>query len=293
MTAYGRGMSQFAYGRFIVEIQSVNRRFLEINVGLPRFFIRFEMEIRKWVAKQIGRGSVHVSLLWKGDPKHPVSITPNLSLAKSLKEAWELLAKELQLAPAIDLKLLLGEKDLLIYEEEMREEDVYRQALEASLNEALNHLVAMKQAEGKSLAQDLQHRVEAIEMLLKEIEEHAGDAAEKYGRKLRKRLEGFLSLSEEDEERLLREIVLFAERADITEEIVRFKSHLQQFSHLIEKPLESENESRGKIFEFLIQELNREINTIASKAAEKMISERVITIKSELEKMREQVQNIE
>lgn len=236
---------------------------------------------------------VHVSLSWKGESKNPISVTPNITLAKGIKGAWQRLAKELDLAPDIDLKLLLQEKDLLIHEEEIEEEAAYRQALETSLIEALDHLISMKQAEGMSLAQDLKQRIEMIRKTMRDIEGQADGAVEKYRQKLRKRLEEFLSHSSEDEERVLREIALFAERIDITEEIVRFKSHLQQFSYLLETPLKAENETRGKVFDFLIQELNREINTIASKATEKEISERVITVKGEIEKMREQVQNIE
>ncbi len=293
MTAYGRGASQFRYGRFVAEIQSVNRRYLEINIALPRLFMRFEMDIRKWVTARVGRGKVHISISWKGESHEPLSITPNIALAKGIKRAWEELAKEVEVASNIDLKLLAQEKDLLVYEEELQEETVFHQALEMSLNEALDHLFAMKQQEGCSLAQDLKERIKILEELIEAIESHSGDAVEKYRQKLNKRLEALFSESFEDEERLLREIALFAERIDITEEIVRFKSHLKQFTDLLEAPLAFESETRGKTLDFLIQELNREINTIASKAAGKEISGWVITAKSELEKIREQVQNIE
>jgi len=293
MTAYGRGISVFSYGRFTVEIQSVNRRYLELNVSLPRLFMRFEVDIRKVIAALVGRGMITVSISWRTDAKQPVSVIPNLSLARGVKSAWEKLALELGMKETIPLELLAQEKDLLFYEEELVDEGIYQSALNSALNEALDALLIMKWQEGEVLAIDLKERLSLLNSTILSIEARSSDGTEKYRQKLTSRLEDLFSGSVENEERILREIALFAEKIDITEEIVRFKSHLDRFENLLEKPLESESESRGKMLDFLLQELLREINTIGSKNSDLATVQQVVTVKSELEKIREQVQNIE
>jgi len=293
MTAYGRGSSVFPYGRFTIEIQSVNRRFLEINLSLPRSFMRYEVDIRKQLAVSVGRGMLNVSLSWKSDGAQPVSVMPNLELARALKGAWEKLAQELGINETIPLLLLAQGKELLLYEEEITNDAAYYNAIMAALNEAVAALVAMKRQEGKILAEDLKERLHFLHSKIDCIEVCSGRGVEKYRQKLQSRLEELFSGNPENEERVLREIAVYAERVDITEEIVRFKGHLGQFRSMIEKPLENELETRGKTLDFLLQELLREINTIGSKAADLSIAQHVVVVKSELEKIREQVQNIE
>ena len=293
MTAYGRGVVVFSYGRFTIEIQSVNRRYLEINVGLPRQFIRFEIEIRKIISASIGRGMINVSVSWKADAKQPISVTPNLPLAKGVKKAWETLTAELGINESVPLNLLAKEADLLLYEDEFTDEEVYRNALSSAMGEALKALLIMKRQEGATLAKDLKERVKVLQAEIAYIEAHSGEGSEKYRQKLTMRLNEFFTGSSENEERVLREVAVYAERIDVTEEIVRFKSHLVQFGRMVERPLDNELETRGKTLDFLLQELLREINTIGSKASDLGIAQHVITVKSELEKIREQVQNIE
>jgi uncharacterized protein (TIGR00255 family) len=293
MTAYGRGSSNFPYGRFTIEIQSVNRRYLEINLALPRIFMRFEIDIRKQIAESVGRGMLTLSLFWKTEGAQPVTVTPNLSLARALKDAWEKLASELGMEKSLPPVLVAQQQDLLLHEEEIIHEEIYRAAFHAALKEALEALLVMKRQEGAALAQDLQGRLSVLHTEISSIEKFSGDVAEKYRQKLQSRLDELFSRSVENEERLLREVALYAERVDITEEIVRFKGHLQQFEQLVERPLERDLETRGKTLDFLLQELLREINTIGSKAADLAVSQHVVAIKSELEKIREQVQNIE
>ncbi len=293
MTAYGRGAATFAYGRFTIEIQSVNRRYLEVSVSLPRLFMRYEIDIRKKVAAFVGRGMVNVSLTWKSDARQPISVVPNLSLAKAVKRAWESLALELGLEESISLSLIAQEKELLLYEDELIEEEVYQKTLNAALEEALGALLLMKQQEGETLLHDLLDRLAVLQEKIVHIEELSVEGPEKYRQKLSSRIEELFSGNPENEERILREIAIYSERVDITEEIVRFKSHLEQCGHLLEKPLERATETRGKTLDFLLQELHREINTIGSKASDLTIASHVVTIKSELEKIREQVQNIE
>lgn len=293
MTAFGRGVSEFSFGRFTVEIQSVNRRHLEINVGLARPFIRFEMEIRRQVAACIGRGMISVSVSWKPEAQQPVSVTPNVALARAFKGAWEQLALELNLERDVPLELLAQNKDLFLYDEELAHEELYQKALTAALQEALDALLLMKQREGENHAEDFKGRLQTLREEIVLIEAHSAESSEKYRQKLTSRLEELFKGSSENEERVLREIAIYAERVDTTEEITRFKSHLEQFESMIQKPLESPTETRGKTLEFLLQELLRESNTIGSKASDLASTQHVVVIKSELERMRELVQNIE
>lgn len=293
MTAFGRGVSEFSFGRFTVEIQSVNRRHLEVNVGLARPFVRFEMEIRKQVATCIGRGMISVSVSWKPEAQQPVSITPNLAFARAFNRAWEQLALELDLERSVPLELLAQNKDLFLYDEELVEEELYQKALSAALQEALDALLRMKEREGENHAADFIGRLHILEKEIALIEAYSADSSEKYRRKLTSKLEELFERSSENEERVLREIAVYAERVDTTEEIIRFKSHLEQFKSTIQKPLESPTETRGKTLEFLLQELLRESNTIGSKVSDLASTQHIVVIKSELERMRELVQNIE
>jgi uncharacterized protein (TIGR00255 family) len=293
MTAYGRGSALFPYGRFTIELQSVNRRTLEINLTCPRLFAQFEIEMRKLIAASVGRGVVTATLLWRMDEKQPVTIVPNLSLARSLKNAWERIASELGIEGGVTATLLAQEKDLFFHEEQIGDERVYKEALQRALKEALDALIVMKEQEGEVLAADLKERLSSLREGIGEIAIHSSQGVEKYRQKLTTRLTELFSGAVENEERILREIAVYAERVDITEEIVRFKAHLDRFEHLLDSPLESETETRGKVLDFLIQELLREINTVGSKASDLAIAQLVVMMKGELEKIREQVQNIE
>jgi uncharacterized protein (TIGR00255 family) len=293
MTAYGRGNSIFPYGRFLVEIQSVNRRFLEININLPRFLTRFENELRKRIANTIGRGTLNLYISFKAEGALPIAIFPNIPLAHALKEAWEKLKEELNLEESLPISLLAQEKDLFIFEDELKNEDAYRRALQLALDEALGSLLSMKREEGQRLAEDLHNRISFLRGEISKIQESGQEAPEKYRQKLHARLEELLSGSSHNDERILREIAIYTERIDITEEIVRFKSHLDQMEHTLLKPQENELEVRGKTLDFILQELNRETNTLGSKASDLTVSKHVVTIKTELEKIREQVQNLE
>lgn len=293
MTAYGRGVSSFDYGTFTLEIQSVNRRHLEMSISLPRLLSRFEMLIRKTLTEHVGRGMVNVFVGWSSEAKNSVKVIPNFSLARGIKDAWEQIAYDLGLQTDISLSLLAREKDLFLLEEELPDEESFRSALEKGLDEALGYFLKMKKVEGEALSHDLHERLGRLQKWIEAVEVYAPAVPVKYREKLTERLEELFAGSGENEERVLREVALLAERADVTEEIVRFKSHLKQFQERLEEPLVEPTETRGKTLDFLLQELNREVNTVGSKAADLSITQHVVTIKAELEKMREQVQNIE
>lgn len=278
MTAFGQGEVISKQGRILVEIQSLNRRYLEFNLNLPKSLSYLEMQIRQFLSKKLFRGQITLSLLWQKDQK--IGIKPNLSLAHELKEGWDQIAQHLKLQESFNLSLIASEPNLFLIEEENFAEEPFFEALET----ALSHLLKMKEEEGEKLAKDLDQRLSFLETQIAQIEKKAPLFVEKYREKLKKRTEEIADLPD-NEERILREIVLFAEKSDVTEEIVRFKIHVEQFRKTMK-----EGFANGKKLDFLLQELVRESNTIGSKGQETAI---VVEIKSELEKMREQVQNIE
>lgn len=293
MTAYGRGIFSCSYGVFTVEIQSLNRRHLEVNIQLPKLFSRFDPEIRRLILSSVSRGALNVFVTWHPSSEHGARVIPNLSFAKGLKGAWELLARELGYEEKIPLSLLAREESLFLYEESVEDEKGYQEALITALQRALEAHLTMRLTEGKTLCQDLLERIKQLEASIQQVEAFAHAGSDKYRQKLTSRLKELLGGASEMEERILREIAVFAEKVDITEEIVRFKSHLAQFTQLLEAPLRAPTETKGKTLEFLLQELLREVNTMSSKSAEIKVTTQAVLMKAELEKMREQVQNIE
>lgn len=290
MTAFGRASFQNEMGQFTIEIQSVNRKFLEINVQLPRELSYFDVEIKKWLQSFILRGQVSVKVMASFEGKSPFIVVPNLALAKQIKEAWSTIAKQLELDQGvIDLKLLSQSEDILLFEENRHEEENYRHVLKQVLDQAVTRFMQMKSLEGAVLQSDILARSEKIRHAIAIIEERTPYATKKYREKLMGRLEELLPEHVENEERILREVALFAEKIDIAEEITRFSCHLIRFEEVVQ----GADSSVGKTLEFILQELGREVNTIGSKSSDIEIARLVIDIKSELERIREQIQNIE
>ncbi len=290
MTAYGRASLNTKVGHFVVEIQSVNRKFLEVNVFLPRELSQFDIELKKWLLPYLARGQVTIKVNVTFEGAVPFLVRPNLPLARQLKEAWEEIARELKLdVDEFRLSLLQQTEGLLSYEENREEEENYRAYLKQALEVALKGFLHMKTQEGSVLQADIAQRLEKMRQFLQMIEQKMPFATKKYREKLIARLNELVPGHIENEERILREIALFAEKIDITEELTRFYCHLTHFEELIH----STTLSVGKTLEFVLQELNREINTIGSKSSDLDIARAVIDIKSELERIREQIQNIE
>lgn len=288
MTAFGEAQSVSKLGHFVVEIKSVNRRHLEVQLDLPRPFSQFEADVRGWVIEKIGRGQVNISLFWKKGGSKKVAVSPNLSLAKEMKKGWDLIAKELKVPYDFTLSLLSNEKDLFIYEEGFEKKEVYFSLLKKAVNDALEKHQMMREQEGKNLAVDIKKRLLLLKKELAQIEKLKDKTTEDYREKLTLKMEALFA--GEWDERILKEVILFAEKSDVTEEIVRFKSHLKEFEDTIEK---SADGGKGKKLEFLLQELGREINTLGNKVMSHEISKISVDMKSELEKIREQIQNVE
>jgi uncharacterized protein (TIGR00255 family) len=286
MTGFGRAISESKIGKLTAEIQSVNRKYLEVFVSLPKEFSRFEPEIRKWVGEFISRGQVSVRIFLNPNQEMLIGSIPDIKILKDLKKKWEKIAKELKMdSSGIDLPFLM--QYLPVQSRQDMVDEGQLSVLKECVIKALENLVKMKRSEGKTLAKDLSSRLSILEKLITSVQKHAPDATKKMRQRLMEKMEELLKPAADLEERLLREVAVFAEKVDITEEIIRFRSHISQFKEVLKE------KSSGRKMDFLIQEMGREINTIGSKSLESSISHLVVEMKSELEKIREQIQNLE
>lgn len=289
MTAYGKSVQNTPIGRISVEIHSVNRKHLEVVTFFSKELLRYEPLIKNLLSEEISRGAVQVKIHIAFDQTSPIKIVPNLPLIKQMKKAWDEVAQELGLDQKFDVCLLQKETNLFIFEEDPHDEGLYSLALTQAMKAALVPFQKMKEIEGIALYNDINNRLILLRKALEEIKKRSAGSSERQRHKLLEKLKEFSLSTSDHEERLLREVIIHAERVDITEEIIRFESHLQQFKEL----LDSSKKGIGKTLEFLVQEFLRETNTIGSKALDAEITKYVVEIKSELEKIREQLQNVE
>ncbi|NLY67789.1 MAG: YicC family protein [Tissierellia bacterium] len=289
MTGFGRGEFSNGTYAFNIEIKTVNHRYNDIIVRMPKHLNYLEEKIKRLIKKNISRGRVEIYVNMEYVTESPVEVHVDTSLAKSYKAALENLLSELGIEDKIGLEDVLTLEDIVKTERKEIDEDIIWECLSKALSIALENVMNMRKEEGSVLKEDIQCQLEKIESMLSKIEERAPFIVEEYRDKLRERIRELLDEEQGlDEERLNYEVVLFADKSDINEEIVRFKSHIRQFY----KSMESK-EPIGRKLDFLVQEMNREINTIGSKANDLIITNCVVDIKSELEKVREQIQNIE
>lgn len=291
MTGFGRASCNSPSGTYVVEIQGLNRRFLEINISLPKSLLRFELALKKVIEERVGRGQVNVSIKWEPAEKNAPEVKVNFKLARSLFSAFLSLANEFSLEKP-KLNNLLSEEGVLFFEDRI-EEDILKDLKEA-VDLALTSFMKTREEEGAFLAKDLQNRLVKLSILIDKIDAESKTVVEKFREKLEKRVAPYISKERvEDRELLMKEIVLFADRADISEEMVRFRGHLAGFEKALALKPKEASDTKGKRFDFLLQELHREINTLSNKAQGLEISQLAVEAKWELEKMREQVQNIE
>jgi uncharacterized protein (TIGR00255 family) len=271
-----------------VETRSVNHRYCDINIKLPKRLGPFETRIKELIRSQVSRGRIDVSLKVDSGEEEKVQLTVDLHLAEEYYQALQALKKNLQLRDKITLAMLAGAKDLITAKEEVVDIEPYWQEMIAILKRSFKEMDEMKRSEGEVLARDLRLRLEKIHQEVEGIKHLFPSSLEAYQKRLHERIRSILAGVEVDANRFHQEVVFLVERADITEEIVRMESHLAQFAPLLEG-----EEPVGRKMDFLLQEIHREINTVSAKANDAEISQRVVEIKSELEKIREQVQNIE
>jgi uncharacterized protein (TIGR00255 family) len=291
MTGYGKGEAVTPAGSFTVEIRSVNHRYGEISVRLPRLFYAFENDVKRLVASQLKRGKIDVAIQWEEASAAAAGPQLDMVVARGYYDAYVRLAKELNLPQDAPLAHIMTQKGVLKEATASAvapdETELFPQLCDA-VNAAVAAIDSMRLREGSALADDLQARRKQIAEWVGQIAERAPQVVIEYRQKLKARLDQLLDGVELDEARLAQEVALLADRGDITEELVRLASHFSQFDETL-----SSAEPVGRKLDFMMQELNREINTIGSKSNDSAITALVVQIKAEMEKMREQVQNVE
>lgn len=286
MTGFGRASAQAGETVFTVEIRTLNHRFLEWVIHLPRELTAWEERLRRKLSEALARGRVEVWVSVSG-ASWPKVVRVDKRLAASYAQALSALAYELQVEPRFTAEFLLTLPEVVQVEEAV-DLEAWWPACAQALEEALAQVTAAREREGEALAADLRERVERLKSLREAMTKEAAEVPRLYRDRLRERLATLGVEGCVDEVRLAQEIALFAERADITEELVRLASHLEQLTGALATP-----GPVGRRLEFLLQEANREVNTIGAKAQGLNLSYLVVECKAELEKLREQVQNIE
>jgi uncharacterized protein (TIGR00255 family) len=288
MTGYGKGQVTGNDAHYSIEIKTVNHRYADITVKVPRTLMFLERDLKKWVGERLIRGKIDVFVNRESTEQAVVTPVANDALAAEYVSLFHQMSERYHLSGDIPLSLLVAQKDVVSLREANLDEDLARQTLQQTLILAIDAVEAMRLQEGEALQQDIQERLVEMENLLQVIEERAPQVVEEWQQKLHQRLERLQGDVDVDPQRVAQEIAIFADRCDISEEVVRFKSHLSQFRQLFKK-----QDAVGRQMDFLIQELNRETNTMGSKSNDAELTRQVVAIKAELEKIREQVQNIE
>ena len=290
MTGYGRGECTMYERKFTVEIKAVIHRYNDITVKLPRAIMGFEDEIKKAISKKVFRGKLDVFVNFESFSQEDINISVNEPLAKSYTETLRKLKSDLHLDGDVTIEIVSKFPDVITVDKSISNENTeneIRECLMKAVEDATDAFVAMREVEGETLKKNIIEKVAFVNDALQKIEERAPWVSKDY----RARLEAKLADLDEiqvDESRLLTEVLLFADKACIDEEITRLHSHISQMYSIVE-----ENVPVGRKLDFLVQEMNRETNTIGSKSNDIEITNHVVDIKSEIEKIREQIQNIE
>ena len=288
MTGYGKQSLIVEKREYQVEIKSVNHRYLDINIKLPKSISYLEDTIKKEISAKIKRGKIDVFITFENNSQEGKNITINKELAKLYIEQLKQLAQEEKISSNIEAMDIVKLPDVLEIKTDEEDERIQNELIEV-VQGAISKIIEMKNVEGSKIEQDLLQRIDKIENKIVEISAKSTGLIEEYVVKLEKRIKEILKTEELDKSRLAQEVVIYADKCSIEEEVTRLKSHIYQFRNLIS----NNNETIGKKLDFLIQEMNRETNTIGSKANNLEITNGVIDIKTELEDIREQIQNIE
>jgi len=288
MTGYGRAETVFQNKNIIVETKSVNHRFLEIFLRTPAALFPLEMEYKKKITERFKRGRIEVFIKFDGEGSDISKVNLNMETARNYFNILNRLKEELNLESPVTLKTMINFRDIFTQPAETELDSDFLKQVEKIFLEALKILAGMRQEEGLVMFQDMQMRLNTIAGILVNIKSRAPQVVSEYQKRLSERIKELTYGYTIDENRLAQEVAIMAEKTDITEEIVRMSSHLSQFEALLQS-----DESEGRKIDFLLQEMNREINTIGSKVGDVGITRHVIEVKSELGKLREQAQNIE
>ena len=288
MTGYGRASLEKENRNYQIEMKSVNHKYSDITIKLPKTLTYLEDKMKKQIGASISRGKVDVFVTFENNSGEGKDIIVNHEMVKKYMDAFYTLAEENQLALSIPVTEVIKLPEVLSVQTIETKEDVIEQEVMACLQEAIQHFVEMREVEGNKIKEDLLDRVEQVEKEILKFSEYSAGLVEEYVVKLRQRVKDMLQSDKIEESRIAQEAVIFADRTSIEEEVTRLKSHVMQMKNLLE-----EKKPVGKKMDFLIQEMNREVNTIGSKSANLDITNLVIDLKTMLEDIREQIQNIE
>ena len=288
MTGYGSAKGTAAGFAITIELRSVNNRYLDLGIKLPRGFLFAESEIKNYIQKKVSRGKLDFFLTLDSVESDQTKIRVNTRLAEAYRNAITEIGQNLELPASVSALDIARFPDVLSLEKEELDQDAFLQQLFPLLDTALEDFNAMRAREGEKLAEDLLLKADHIEEMVMAVERQAPNTVSVYRERLEAKLREVLADTAAVEERMIAEAAIFADRVATDEETVRLHSHLSQFRKLME-----EGSPIGRKLDFLIQEFNREANTIGSKCQDSEIAYLVVELKSEIEKIREQVQNIE
>lgn len=290
MTGYGRGECTLYNRKFVVEIKAVNHRYNDITVKMPRTMIAYEDAIKKAITAKVFRGKIDVYVNFESFSEDDINIAVNENLAKGYVSALNDIKDKFNINDEITLELVAKFPDLITVDKGITSEEAGKEINEClmnAVNEAVESFVSMRTKEGEALKINILEKLDAVYEAVNEINERAPEVAKDYRKRLEDKLKEFDEI-QADESRILTEVLIFSDKACIDEEITRLYSHIEQMKSIVE-----ENVPVGRKLDFLIQEMNREVNTIGSKSNDLVITNIIVDTKSEIEKIREQIQNIE
>ncbi len=288
MTGFGRGESKHNGMVVCAEIRSLNHRFLDVELRIPKSLCAFERELKVLINSGLSRGKVNATITIKGEEISSAGLTIDKELAATYIKLLNELKDDLNIDDSIKLEQLLNFPDIITADNTKELDDNVWEAVKAAIELAIADLKEMRLKEGSEIKDDLESRVSTIEDRIIEIESSSKEKSKEEFEKLKKRVEGLVNAEVANEGRLEMEVALIAEKADVTEECIRFKCHNKLFLDLLKN-----GNSEGRKLNFLVQEMHREANTIGAKANDASIAHLVVGIKEEVEKLREQIQNIE
>ena len=291
MTGYGQARSHQGSRTLTVEIRAVNQRFLEIKLNMPREYLPWEADLRTLIQGQVARGKIDVAIgRGTGNSTDPdsVAVEPNVPLARAYVDAWRELQRALRLPGEVDLGLLQGRTDLVRVVERRTDASAEIDLVRSVLERAVQAFNRDREREGRALGRDMLGRTRRLGQLRDRIARRATALGPQLAARLRERLATLLEGKDVKEDRLVQEVAFLVDRSDVTEELVRLRSHLQGLRTLLQS-----REPIGKKLDFLLQEVHREFNTIASKSADLDVTNLTIEARSEIEKLKEQTQNVE
>ncbi len=286
MTGYGRAMCEIDGRQLTIELKSVNHRFLDLSFRMPRTLMFLEEDARKAIGARLARGHVDVFMTYKNLRSDAKKVSVDRALFDAYAAALDSVADS-ELRDDRSLMSVARMPDVMVITEVDEDQDALRELMKVTINQAIDQLVAMRQREGLEMAADLNRKVDSIEAMTQQIEERYPQTVAEYTARLRASIEELIGQNV-DETRLLTEVAVMADRSAIAEETVRLRAHIQQLRECFAK-----TEPIGRRLDFLVQELNREVNTISSKSQDIPITRLAVDCKAEIEKLREQLQNVE